>query len=348
MDDLISVRPDETFDPEALAAWMATQPGLPGEVPQVRQFEGGKANLTYLLMFPKGTELVLRRPPLGPVAEGAHDMGREFRVLSRLWQSFDKAPRAIAYSEDVSIIGSPFFLMERRGGIVVRNQVPEVFGLGNDPEANRTLSEVVLDTLVELHAVDAGRCGLGDLGRPDGFLQRQVEGWRHRWSRAQNEPNLLADEVGRWLSDNQPMSPPPTLLHNDWRLDNMALAPDDPGNCVAVYDWDMATRGDPLADLGTLMGSWFDVGEAPEDLGMMPTTAPGWMSRTDAVARYGAASGRDLAAVDWYLVFGSWKLAVILQQIYVRWLDGQTEDSRFETLGESARHLFELAANRRM
>ncbi len=327
---------------------MVRRPGLPPGVPQVRQFGGGKANLTYLLTFPDNTELVLRRPPLGPVAEAAHDMRREFRVLSRLWQSFDKAPKAIAYSDDTSIIGSPFFLMERRTGIVVRNQVPEVFASGNDPSANRTLSEVVIDTLAELHAVDAELCGLGDLGRPDGFLQRQVEGWRHRWSRAQDEPNPLADEVGQWLSDNLPTSPPPTLLHNDWRLDNMAVAANDPGKCVAVYDWDMATRGDPLADLGTLMGSWFDLGEAPEGLGMMPTTVPGWMSRTDAVARYGAASGRDLASVDWYLVFGSWKLAVILQQIYVRWLGGQTQDSRFETLGESARHLFDLAANRRM
>jgi aminoglycoside phosphotransferase (APT) family kinase protein len=347
VDDLIPVRPDETFDTDALTEWMAGQPGLPSGMPRVQQFGGGKANLTYLLTFPDGFELVLRRPPLGPVAKTSHDVGREYRVLSRLWQSFDKAPRAIAHTDDHSIIGSPFFLMERRAGIVVRNHVPEIYGLGADPNANRALSEVVIDTLAELHAVRPGDCGLADLGHPDGFLQRQVDGWRDRWARAQDEPYGIADEVGGWLADNLPASPPATLVHNDWRLDNMAVSPENPGECVAVYDWDMATRGDPLADLGTLMGSWFDPGEAPDGLGMMPTTLPGWMSRSQALARYREVSGRDIADVDWYLVFGSWKLAVILQQIFVRWLRGQTKDARFKALGESARHLFDLAGSRR-
>lgn len=347
MDDLIAVRQDERFDAGALAAWMASVGGLPGGVPEVTQFSGGKANLTYLLAFPDGTELVLRRPPLGPLAEGSHDMAREHRVLSRLWRSFDKAPRAVALCENESVIGTRFFLMERRPGVVVRGQVPEGFGGGDDADANKKLSSVVIDTLAELHAVDPDSCDLGDLGHPDGYLKRQVEGWSRRWDNARFDEVPVADEVAVWLAGHMPVSPPPTLIHNDWRLDNMAVSPDDPGVCVAVYDWDMATRGDPLTDLGTLMGTWFDLGEAPPELSMMPTTAPGWLTRADAVERYARLTGDDLESIDWYLVFGAWKMGVILAQIHIRWLRGQTKDERFATLGDGAKHLFDLAASRR-
>ena len=347
MSDLIDVRPDEGFEVSRLVEWFRTVEDVPEGTPRVAQFGGGKANLTYLLTFPNGSKLVLRRPPLGPVAPGAHDMSREYRVLSRLWRAFDKAPKAIAYCEDESVIGSDFFLMERRDGIVVRGTIPEEFGAGGDPEATRKLSEVVVDTLAEFHAVDPATCGLDDLGHPDGFLARQVEGWRQRWEKARHEDNPMADEVGAWLADEMPPESNPTLLHNDWRLDNMAVHPDDPGRCVAVYDWDMATRGDPLADLGTLMGSWFDPGEAPGELSMMPTQSPGWLDRSAAVSRYAEKSGRDVEHVDWHLVFGAWKLAVILQQIYIRWQRGQTQDARFATLDEGARHLFRLASARR-
>jgi len=345
--DLIDVRPDERFDVDRLVGWLETAGGFAEGTPGVAQFGGGKANLTYLLTFPDGAELVLRRPPLGPVAPGAHDMAREYRVLSRLWQSFEKAPRAVAYCADESIIGSEFLLMQRRDGVVVRGTIPDRFGGGDDPVANRKLSEVVVDTLAEFHAVDPASCGLGDLGHPEGFLQRQIEGWATRWDRAKHEENEVADEVADWLGENLPHETEATLLHNDWRLDNMAVSATDPGTCVAVYDWDMATRGDPLADLGTLMGSWFDPGEAPGELSMMPTQSPGWMSRATAVARYAKTAGTDPARIDWYLVFGAWKLAIILQQIYIRWRRGQTQDARFASLDDGARHLFRLAADRR-
>lgn len=327
--------------------WLGTQDVAPEGRPRVAQFGGGKANLTYLLTFPDGSELVLRRPPLGPVAPGAHDMGREYRVLSRLWQAFDKAPRAIAFCEDESVIGSEFLLMHRRDGVVVRGRVPEQFGGGDDPTSNRKLSEVVVDTLADFHAVDPDSCGLGDLGHPEGFLARQVEGWIGRWERAKHEDDETADAVGAWLWEHLPPEGKATLLHNDWRLDNMAVAFDDPGRCVAVYDWDMATRGDPLADLGTLMGSWFDPGEAPGELSMMPTQIVGWMDRDTAVGRYLDRSGVTGAHVDWYLAFGAWKLGIILQQIYIRWRRGQTKDDRFANLDQGARHLFRLAASRR-
>jgi aminoglycoside phosphotransferase (APT) family kinase protein len=253
--DLIDVRADEVIDAERLAEFLAGKLEGAEKVPGVLQFSGGHANLTYLLTYPD-VEYVLRRPPLGPLAPGAHDMAREFRVLSRLWKAFPPAPRAFVLCDDPGVIGAPFFVMERRGGVVVRNGVPERFGAGMDEEANRRLSEVVIDTLGDFHAVDPGACGLADLGHPDGFLERQVAGWMERWRGARHEDNPTAELVGDWVARSIPVSPAPTLVHNDWRLDNMAVDHNDPGRCVAVYDWDMCTRGDPLADLGTLLSVW--------------------------------------------------------------------------------------------
>jgi aminoglycoside phosphotransferase (APT) family kinase protein len=345
--DLIPVRDDEGFDVERYQTWARTQGDIPGGIPTVTQFSKGKANLTYLVTYSDGTELVLRRPPLGPIAASSHDMSREYRVLSRLWKSYPLAPRAIAFCDDQSVIGTTFFVMERRSGIVVKNKVPELFGGGRDVSANRALSEVVIDTLADLHAVDPVECGLDGLGHPDGFLERQVTGWTERWERSKNEPNAIADEVGVWLGRNLPVSGRPTLIHNDWRLDNMAVSPDDPGQAVAVYDWDMATRGDPLADLGTLLATWYEPGEAPSTLNPMPTDAEGWIRRAEAITRYAGRTGRKLEDIEWYVTFGTWKLAVVLQQIYIRWVRGQTQDDRFQALGGGATRLFELAAERR-
>jgi aminoglycoside phosphotransferase (APT) family kinase protein len=344
--ELIEVRPDERFETGRLGDYLKDRlPGAHGK-PTVLQFAGGHANLTYLVSF-GDTEYVLRRPPLGTLAPSSHDMAREYRVLSRLWRLFPPAPRAYLLCEDFTVVGSPFFVMERRHGVVVRNQVPQRFGGGKDLVANRRLSEVVIDTLVDLHAVDAAAAGLGELGRPEGFLERQIAGWIERWEKAKHEENPVADRVASELAASVPASRRVTLVHNDWRLDNMAVASDDPGRCEAVFDWDMCTRGDPLADLGTLLAVWYRQGEVPAALNPMPTNAPGFMSRDEAVARYGARSSTDLADVGWYLVFGTFKLGVILQQIYIRWLKGQTRDERFSVLGEAAARLFELAEERR-
>jgi aminoglycoside phosphotransferase (APT) family kinase protein len=345
-DDVIAVRDEESFSPEELARYLEGKLEGAVGVPTVRQFAGGHANLTYLLSYPT-IDLVLRRPPLGPVAPGSHDMAREYRVLSRLYRAFPPAPKALLFCDDASVIGAQFLVMERRSGIVVRNAVPAEFGAGDDPVANRKLSEVVIDTLADLHLVDPDACGLGDLGRPEGFLGRQVEGWITRWQAAQHEENRLADELAGWIREGLPDSPPPTIIHNDWRLDNMAVDPADPGRCTAVYDWDMCTRGDPLADLGTLMGVWYQSGEMPATLNPMPTFAPGFMSREAAITRYAERTGTDLADFTWYLVFGTWKLGVVLQQIFIRWHRGQTHDNRFASMGEGAQRLFELAGERR-
>lgn len=348
--ELVAVRADERFDEPRLAQWIRRR--LPGaDLPlTVLQFARGKANLTYLLRFEEGpvtTEYVLRRPPLGPVAPSSHDMAREYRVLSTLWQAFPKAARAYLLCEDPSVIGAPFLVMERRTGVVVQNAVPPEFGGGHDPETNRKLSEVVVDTLAEFHAVDPSAAGLADLGRPDGFLRRQVEGWVDRWEKAKHRDDPVADDVANWLLERMPESDDVTLLHNDWRLDNMAVSPADPGRCVAVYDWDMATRGDPLADLGTVMAVWYDDDEVPATLNPMPTGLPGFMTRAQAIARYGEKSGRDVSAIEWYVVFGTFKLAAVLQQIYIRWRRGQTQDERFAAMGEGAAGLIRLAADRR-
>ncbi len=344
--DVIPVRAEEGFPVEALARYLEGKVAGAEGTPVVKQFAGGHANLTYLLAYPS-LDLVLRRPPLGPVAPGSHDMAREYRVLSRLHRSFAPAPEALHLCDDPDVIGSPFLIMERREGVVVRNQVPEIFGSGEDPSSNRKLSELVVDTLAALHRVDPQSCDLGDLGRPDGFLKRQVEGWMTRWESARHEPNPLAEELAIWIHAALPDSPPPTIIHNDWRLDNMAVDPADPGRCAAVYDWDMCTRGDPLADLGTLMGVWYEKGEVAATLNPMPTSAVGFMSRTEAVDRYAQRSGLDLSRFNWYLVFGTWKLGVVLQQIYIRFYRGQTHDERFASMGAGAQRLFELAAERR-
>ena len=346
--ELIEVRSDERFDEARLAEYLRDRlPG--GDRPlEVRQFGGGHANLTYLLRYGEPEdeclEYVLRRPPLGPVAKGAHDMKREHRALSVLWQSFPLAPRAFLYCDSPDIVGADFFVMERRHGVVVRRVIPPEFGGGRDPTVNRKLSEALIDTLVEFHDIDSEDAGLADLGKPEGFLRRQVEGWASRFERSKTSEIAIANELRDWLIDCLPASPAPTLLHNDWKLDNMALAADDPGRCVAVYDWDMCTRGDPLCDLGSLMTSWHDV----EDTVLaMPTSSAGFLRRAEGIARYGERSGRSLDEIAYYLVFGTFKNAVVLQQIYYRYAEGQTVDERFAGMGQGAIELFQRAARLR-
>jgi aminoglycoside phosphotransferase (APT) family kinase protein len=325
--EVIEPRADERLDADVVGRYLAGRmPGAEG-APSIWQFPGGHANLTYLLRYPTA-EYVLRRPPHGDLPAGAHDMGREYRVLSVLYQGFPPAPRAYVYCEDRDVIGAPFFVMERRHGVVVRRDVPACFGGGADPKQTRKLSEVLIDTLADFHAVDYRAVGLETLGKPDGFLMRQVKGWTGRWERAKTKDVPAADTVVRWLEERMPAQPAPSLVHNDWRLDNMAVADDDPGRATAVYDWDMCTLGDPLTDLGTLLSSWNEPGEPYEFLSPMPSRSPGFMTRAEAVARYGARSGRDVSAMPYYHVFGLFKMAVVVQQLYFRFHLGQTQDAR--------------------
>jgi aminoglycoside phosphotransferase (APT) family kinase protein len=325
--DVIEPRADERLDAEVIGSYLAGRIRGADGPPEIWQFPGGHANLTYLLRYPTA-EYVLRRPPHGDLPVGAHDMGREYRVLSVLYRGFPPAPRAYVYCEDKALIGVPFFVMERRHGVVVRRDVPEAFGGGRDPVQTRRLSEVLIDTLADFHAVDYRAVGLETLGKPDGFLGRQVKGWTGRWERAKTKDVPAADAVVHWLETRMPATPEATLVHNDWRLDNMAVAADDPGRAVAVYDWDMCTLGDPLTDLGTLLSSWNEPGEPYEFLSPMPSRSPGFMTRAEAVARYGRRSGRDVSSMPYYYVFGLFKMAVVVQQLYYRFHLGQTQDTR--------------------
>ena len=325
--DCVAVRPGEELDATAVGAYLDGRiPGARG-VPGIWQFPGGHANLTYLVHYPTA-DYVIRRPPHGDLPASAHDMAREYRVLSTLYRAFPPAPRAFAYCEDRSVIGAPFFVMERRHGVVVRREIPARFGGGKDAGVNGRLSEVIVDTLAAFHAVEAAAAGLETLGKPEGYLLRQVTGWTERWERARTRDVPAAAEVIRWLHDAMPSASPPTLVHNDWRLDNMAVAADDPGRCVAVYDWDMCTRGDPLTDLGTLLSTWFETGEDYAFLASMPTLVPGFMNRQEAIARYAEQSGRDVGRMPYYYVFGLFKMAGVVQQLYYRWHQGQTKDAR--------------------
>ena len=342
-DELIDVRPDERFDETRLVEFLRGK--LPGtkESLSVRQFGGGKANLTYLLRYGADHEYVLRRPPLGPFAPSAHDMGREYRVLSVLHRAFPFAPRAYLYCEDKAVIGAPFFIMERRHGVVVRERLPARFAA--DADAPRRMSRALVDALAAFHAVDYAALGLSELGRPAGFIKRQVEGWNRRWHAAKGEDDARVDDVYGWLSAELPESGYHSLAHNDYKLDNTMFALEDPGRIVAVFDWDMCTLGDPLSDLGMLLTYWTQPDDPPsvKAIGTMPAGDHAFFTRDEIVARYAEASGRDLRQMRFYHVLGVFRLLVILQQIYIRYQRGFTQDARFAKLGASVDALTDWA-----
>jgi aminoglycoside phosphotransferase (APT) family kinase protein len=331
--DTIPVRPDERFDEAKVAAYLRNKlPGADSPL-AVRQFGGGAANLTYLLDYGEH-QYVLRRPPLGPVAPSAHDMSREYRVLSVLYQRFPLAPRAYLFCDDPGIIGVPFLVMERRHGVVVRRSIPPIYG--HFPDAPHRMSEALVDALADFHAVDYAAIGLETLGQPAGFISRQIEGWYRRWHRAKHKDVPEIEEMYHWLRENQPPEGPPSLIHNDYKLDNVMLAPDDPGKIVAVFDWDMCTLGDPLNDLGALLCYWTEPTDPPyyQASTMMPTGDNRFLSRSSLVERYAARSGRDVSQIKFYHALGLYRLAVILAQIYIRFVRGQTQDRRFAAFGD--------------
>lgn len=345
--ETIPMRPDEQLDMRRLGDYLAGK--LPGsdQTLAVRQFGGGAANLTYLLDY-GAQQYVLRRPPLGPVAASAHDMGREYRVLSVLHQAYPYAPRAFLFCDDLSVIGAPFFVMERRQGVVVRRTMPEAYAAM--PNAARRMSEALVDALAAFHAVDYDALGLGGLGKPTGFIDRQIEGWYRRWHAAKTADLPDMDAVYAWLKANQPANTRVSLVHNDYKLDNVMLAAGDPGRVVAVFDWDMCTLGDPLADLGALLTYWTEPSDPPylQATAMMPLGEPGFLSRAELVARYAGKSGRAVEAIDFYHALGLFRLTVIVAQIYIRYARGQTQDSRFAAMEfmipALARRARELAA----
>lgn len=348
--DTAPVRTGEELDVGALTDHLrgkieGVQAGI-----RVEQFPSGHSNLTYLLrMNQNGCEYVLRRGPLGPVAPKAHDMAREFHLLQMVHPHFPPAPAAILLCDDPTILGSVFFVMERRRGVILHDVIPpELAALPNGAEV---ISEAFVDCFARLHAINVFNTGLVALGKPEGFLVRQVQGWGERWHRAVTDdiPKVSAtkmDSMIRWLGDRMPVSPPPTLVHNDYKLDNIMLRADCPPSVAAVLDWEMATIGDPLADVGLALCYWiWAQAAAPSDSALPSLTSqPGWYTRDQFVERYAQQTGRDLSQIAYYEVLGVFKLAVILQQIYYRFRRGQTSDPRFQDFGERVHALIEVAS----
>ena len=338
--DSAPVREGEQIDAHALAAYLRGRIAGVEDGLTVRQFPGGHSNLTYL-METGGREYVLRRPPLGPVAPKAHDMAREYNVLAAVHPFFPQAPRVFLLCDDPAVIGAVFFVMERRRGLVLRREIPAEYS--GDPAFGARVSEAFVDCLAELHAVDVSRVMLG---KPAGFLERQVNGWAERWQRAQTATLPQMDRLIAWLREGLPESPAPTLVHNDYKLDNLMLDLNDPGRVEAVLDWEMATVGDPLVDLGCVMCYWPEAGDPParRDALSSITTLPGWFTRAQLVNRYARLTGRNLSRLGYYEVFGIFKIAVVLQQIYFRYHRGQTRDERFRNFDQRVRGLVEIAA----
>lgn len=327
-DEPTELRSEDAFDVAAVDAWLRTQVvDLPAGPPRVRQFRGGASNLTYQLGY-DGLDLILRRPPVGTKAASAHDMAREFRVQHRLGPVFPQVPHVLALCTDPAVLGSDFYVMERVPGLILRGDLPP--GLTLDPGQARALSQAMVDTLVALHGVDPAAAGLLDIGRGPGYVARQVEGWSGRFRRARTDNVPDFEPVMAWLAANQPPDRGYGIVHGDFRLDNLVLDPETL-RIKALLDWELATLGDPLMDLGSAMGYWV---QADDDAGMQlarrqPSHLPGMLSRAEFVARYCAATGRDPGDWAFYEVFGVFRLAVIAQQIYYRFHHGQTTNPLF-------------------
>jgi aminoglycoside phosphotransferase (APT) family kinase protein len=309
----------------------------------IEQFPSGHSNLTFFLKA-GGRGYVLRRPPFGSKVKSAHDMGREYRVLSRLHAAYEPAPEPLVYCEDESVIGAKFYLMRRLHGVILRKELPA--GLVLTQAQIGELSRNLIDNLVRLHAVDYRAAGLADLGKPEGYVERQVRGWTDRYTGSQTDDIESVIAVAKWLAERMPKDNPATLIHNDYKLDNVVLDPVEPTRIIGVLDWEMSTLGDPLMDLGTTLSYWVEADDSPQMQVVRwgPTAEPGALSRGELAARYAEKSGRDVSNVLFYYCFGLFKTAVVIQQIYYRYKQGLTKDERFAPLIHGVRILCDRAA----
>jgi aminoglycoside phosphotransferase (APT) family kinase protein len=339
LDTTRPVRPGEELPLAALQAYLHEHlPEFPGPL-AVEQFPSGHSNLTYLLRL-GDHDLVLRRPPFGNQVKTAHDMGREYRVLSKLCRVYAAAPRPYLYCEDASLLGAPFYVMERRRGVVLRRAAVEL-----DPPSARRLSAALIDNLAVLHSLDYQAAGLGDLGKPEGYVTRQVTGWTERYAKARTDDVPAMEQLAKWLGEHLPKESGAALIHNDYKYDNLMLDPDDLTRVVAVLDWEMATVGDPLMDLGSTLGYWVEAGDSERMRAdaMGPTTLPGSLTRRELADRYAEKTGRDVGNGVFYYCYGLFKLAVIVQQIYARYVRGHTRDERFARMNERVRAMSDQA-----
>ena len=338
------VRDEDAFDVGAVADWLRRQeldPSVAGDlagVPEVRQFTGGASNLTYLLRYPD-RDLILRRPPAGQKARGAHDMRREHTIQARLRPVFPHVPRMVALCDDESVVGSEFYVMERIEGLILGRDLPP--GMDLSEEEVRRLCTGVLDRLVELHSVDPGAAGLADLGKGEGYVARQVSGWSDRFRRARTPDVGDYEQVMAWLEAHRPDDVGSCVIHNDYRFDNVVL--DDDLRVRGVLDWEMATLGDPLMDLGGALAYWVEAGddEIFQQFRRQPTHLPGMLTRAEVVDHYTARMGLSVTPEQWtfYEVFGLFRVAVIAQQIYYRYFHKQTTNEAFAIMGPAVQYL---------
>jgi aminoglycoside phosphotransferase (APT) family kinase protein len=342
-DQSSQIRPGEELPTDILFQYLIAH--LPELTPPltVEQFPAGFSNLTYLLRS-GDRELVLRRPPVGAKIKTAHDMSREYRILSHLYPIYQKVPRPLLFCADESILGAPFYVMERVTGIILRAQRP--VGIELTPEVMQRLSETFIETLAEIHEIDYEAAGLGDLGSPEGYVKRQVEGWTRRYFNARTDDVHSIEKLADWLQANLPAdSERPGLIHNDYKYDNLVLSPDDLSHVVAVLDWEMATIGDPLMDFGTSLGYWVETND-PEEwqrYGFGLTMLPGSFTRIEMLDHYTRRTGRRINDPVFYFAYGLLKIAVIVQQIYFRYQKGLTRDPRFANLGALVKACGDLA-----
>lgn len=342
-DQSTQVRPGEELDAAVIDPYLKAHITDLAGLPSISQFPGGASNLTYLVSYP-GRDFVLRRPPFGHKAKSAHDMGREFRILNQLNDGFPYCPKAYVHCTDERLIGGEFYVMERVKGIILRSDIPAE--LNFDAAKTEALCKSFIDRLVELHQVDYQACGLADLGKPEGYVQRQVEGWTSRYAKAITEDAPRWEQVIAWLHEQMPADHPrPGIVHNDYRFDNVILDADNPMRIIGVLDWEMATIGDPLMDLGNSLAYWIEAGD-PAPMQLMrrqPSNAPGMLSRRQFVDYYAERAGIRLDNFDYYYCYGLFRLAGIVQQIYYRYYHGQTQDKRFAQFIHMNRLLEQMA-----
>ena len=344
VDQATTTRSGEELDRDALQDFLSGAFPAAGGIEDVSQFPGGASNLTYLLRT-AGGEFVLRRPPFGTKAATAHDMGREYRVLTRLRRQFPYCPEPVAFCDDRSVLGEPFYLMRRIAGLILRRDLPR--GLSLSADRARALCRSLVEVHLELHRVDFIEAGLADLGRPEGYTARQVEGWSNRYRNART-PDVPGNEfLMDWLASSQPPEPGrAAVIHNDFKFDNVVLDPNEPTRIIGLLDWEMSTLGDPLMDLGTFISYWVEKTDDP----MMqffrggPSDAEGALTREQLVERYSERTGREVKLPHFYYAFGLFKTAVVIQQIYYRYKQGLTNDERFALFGHGVVALCEQAA----
>ncbi|WP_257350424.1 phosphotransferase family protein [Pseudalkalibacillus decolorationis] len=339
----IPVRKGEELDLESIELFLRKQlDNLPDDPLTVKQFSVGRSNLTYQLKV-GDWEAVLRRPPLGPVAPKAHDMERECRILQEINPYFPVAPEPYLFADE-DVIGSPFFIMERKQGVVLDTKFPDDVVVTE--RLCERISETMVDSLVSLHNIDYTKTKLKEMTKPDGFMERQVHGWIKRYDRSQTDEIHGLEHLKEWMVNHNPKSQAPTIIHYDYKLNN-AMFSHDLSEMTGLFDWEMTTVGDPLADLGAAMSYWIEVDDSEllkRGMGEAPiTTHPGFMTRDEFINCYANKSGRDISDFNFYLTFAYFKLAVICQQIYYRWKKGQTEDERFVNLNQFVRNLIQHA-----